>query len=61
MLPFGGFIFISLAKRNSDQTRIASGKTVFILVIWQYTLQAIYKSTLSSAWAVDTIITFSGP
>lgn len=48
MLPFDGFIYISLAKKNSHLTRTALGKTAFSLVIWQYALQAINKSTLSS-------------
>lgn len=45
---FDGFIYISPAKRNSHLTRTALGKTALSLVIWQYTLQEISKSILSS-------------
>lgn len=57
---FDGFIYASLAKINSHVTRTALDKTAFSLVIWQYTLQEIGKSTLSSVWALDFIITFLG-
>lgn len=57
ILVFDGFIYVSLAKRNSHLTRIALSKTAVSLT-WQYSLDAINKSMLSLVWAVDLMIVF---